>query len=261
MATAPDAETDRGVPPELLAGRVVLVTGGAHGLGRDLVLGLADAGAAVAVVDRTGTAAVVDAITSAGRPAVGVDGPFETRDDASAVFAVAVAALGPLDAVIHASVDPGALVAAPIVATDDTEWDLRCEAPLRAALACAQAAFDRLGDRGGRLLFVTPTVSLTGAAELIPYTTALEGIRALAKSAARQWGTHRITVNCVAPPLELLAADGRAAPEPMIGEPALGREPDGRIDVAGVVAWLAGPDAACVTGMTVVVDGGIVMAP
>ena len=68
-------------------------------------------------------------------------------------------------------------------------------------------------------------------------------------------------MNCVAPPLELVAADGRGAPEPTVGDPALGRAPDGRVDVAAVVAWLAGPGAGFVTGLTVTVDGGIVMAP
>lgn len=256
-----DGDIDRAVITTPLTGRVVLVTGGGRGLGRDLALGLGDAGAAVGVVDRDATAPVAEAITDAGRPAVAFDGPLRTRDEAATAFAAVVDALGPLDAVVHAAVDPEALVPGRIRQTSDSDWDRRCEAPLRAALACAQAMFTQCQSRGGRLVFVTPTASLTGAAGLVAYTTALEGIRALAKSAARQWGSHSITVHCVAPPLELLAADGRGAPEPTVGEPALGRTQDGRLDVAPVVAWLAGPAAGSVTGLTVIVDGGIVMAP
>lgn len=261
MATTSDGDTDRPVALPLPAGRVVLVTGAARGLGRDLALGLADAGAGVGAVDRGGTGPVAELIADTGHLAVGVDAPTQTREEASTAFAAVVDALGPLDAVVHAAVDGDALVAALIADTADADWERRCEAPLRAALACAQAAFMQWRERGGQLVFVTPTVSMTGAATLVPYTTALEGIRALAKSAARQWATCSITVNCVAPPLELLAADGRGAPEPTVGVAAFGRVPDGRLDVAPVVAWLAGPAAGRVTGLTITVDGGIVMAP
>jgi 3-oxoacyl-[acyl-carrier protein] reductase len=103
---------------------------------------------------------------------------------------------------------------------------------------------------------VTPTAGLTGQAGLVPYVTAVEGIRAMAKSAARQWGRDRITVNCVAPPIELMV-EGHDAPA---GGP-LGRAPSARQDVAAAIALLAGDQAAFVTGATIVVDGGIVMAP
>src|SRR5262249_28986795 len=167
-------------------------------------------------------------------------------------------ALGPVDVVVHALVDPAAAVARPIAETDQEAWDARGEAGIRSALACAQAAFTELRDRGGRLVFVTPTVALTGAVGLVPYVTALEGIRALAKSAARQWGRYDITANCVAPPVGLVAADADA---PGIAEPALGRMPDARRDVAPVIALLVADAGHFVTGSTVAVDGGVVMAP
>jgi len=214
----------------VLAGRVVLVTGGGSGIGEAIALGLGDAGATVAVLD----------------------GPIASREDADLAFA---AAPGRLDAVVHALVDPDALVAAPLAETDPTSWDARCEALLRAALWCCQAAHDALRERGGRIVFVTPTVGLTGGAGLVPYATAVEGMRALAKTAARQWGGQGIAVNCVAPPVELVGA----ASGPDVAVPALGRLPDARTDIAPVVATLVGD--VFVTGTTVVVDGGMVMAP
>jgi len=217
----------------VLAGRVVLVTGGGSGIGEAIALGLRDAGATVGIFD----------------------GPIASRADANGAFSEVAEANGPLDAVVHALVDPAALVATPLEETDPASWDERCEALLRTALWCCQAAHDALRERGGRIVFVTPTVGLTGGAGLVPYATAVEGMRALAKTAARQWGGQGIAVNCVAPPVELVGA----ASGPDVAVPAFGRLPDARTDVAPVVATLVGD--AFVTGTTLVVDGGMVMAP
>jgi 3-oxoacyl-[acyl-carrier protein] reductase len=214
----------------VLAGRVVLVFGGGGGIGREIALGLDDAGATAAAAD----------------------GPIASRDDARRAIA---AAGGPFDAIVYALVDPDALVAAPLADMGEPTWETRCDAVLRTALWCTQAAHDVFSEGGGRLVLVTPTVGLTGGAGLVPYATAVEGVRGLAKSAARQWGQRQIAVNCVAPPVELVGA----ARGPDVAAPALGRLPDARADVAPVVAMLvAGP---FVTGTTTVVDGGMVMAP
>jgi NAD(P)-dependent dehydrogenase (short-subunit alcohol dehydrogenase family) len=84
----------------------------------------------------------------------------------------------------------------------------------------------------------------------------------MAKSAARQWGEWGLTVNCVAPPVELMAPAGGTPPAGLaLAERALGRGPDRRTDVAPVVALLAADAAHFVTGATIPVDGGSVMAP
>jgi 3-oxoacyl-[acyl-carrier protein] reductase len=169
-------------------------------------------------------------------------------------FDAAVAASAPIDVVVYAPVV--APDAQSIADTSEDEWDARGEAQLRGGLAACQRAFAHLRDRGGRIIMITPTAGLIGEAGFVPIATASAGLRSLAKVAARQWGEHRITVNCVAPSLALL---GAAVPDP-VDPPALGRAATLE-DLARTIAVLAGDGAGSITGATIPVDGGVVMLP
>jgi 3-oxoacyl-[acyl-carrier protein] reductase len=160
------------------------------------------------------------------------------------------------DALVHVP-DLTATIRTPVAALTEEEWDGRGEALLRVALHDCQRAHDAMRDRGGRIVLVTPTVGLVGAEGLAPFAMAVEGMRTLAKAAARQWGTLGITANCVAPSLDVFGirhdADGSVAP-------ALGRVPT-LDELVAVVVALLGAAGASVTGTTIPVDGGVVMAP
>jgi 3-oxoacyl-[acyl-carrier protein] reductase len=160
------------------------------------------------------------------------------------------------DALVHVP-DLAAVVPAPLLDLDEAAWVARGEELLHVALRDCQRAHAGMREHGGRIVLVTPTVALTGADGLVPYAMAAEGIRTLAKAAARQWGSLGITANCVAPSLDVFGirhdADGSVAP-------ALARFPTLQ-DLVTVIAALLGETGAIVTGMTVTVDGGVVMAP
>jgi NAD(P)-dependent dehydrogenase (short-subunit alcohol dehydrogenase family) len=221
----------------LLEGRVALVTASRDGIGHELALGLEDAGATVATT-----------------------GQLATRAAVARGFATAADVYGRVDLVVHAHTDPDALTVAELAATDESAWERRCEALVRQAFWVAQSAHAAFAGRGGHLVFVTPTVGLSGAIGLAPYASAVEAVRALAKGAARQWGEAGIRVNCVAPPVEIVLPEAGVT-GPWLAPVALGRTPDARTDVAPAVALLSAEAAHFVTGTTLVVDGGIVMAP
>jgi 3-oxoacyl-[acyl-carrier protein] reductase len=140
-------------------------------------------------------------------------------------------------AVLRVGCEGEALNPVPLIDTDESEWRRRCESVVLDALHRAQEAHASFGGDGGRIIFVMPSVSLMGTAGLAPLAAALEGVRALAKSAARQWADRGITVNCVVGDLD--RAD----------------------EIAGVVGLLSSEAAGAITGQTIVVDGGALMLP
>jgi NAD(P)-dependent dehydrogenase (short-subunit alcohol dehydrogenase family) len=213
----------------MLDGRVVVITGDRFGLAAHL----AAAGAVVS----------------------SLSAPFVPPADVAAAFADVAATHGRIDVVVHAHFPPSLLATRRLADLIERDW-ARSEALLAAALFVCQAAFTHMREHGGRIILVTPTAGLVGEAGFTPIATATEGMRSLAKAAARQWGEHGITVNCVAPSLELL---GAALPR-SVNPPALGHAAT-VADLARTIVMFAGDTAAAVTGATIPVDGGVTMLP
>jgi 3-oxoacyl-[acyl-carrier protein] reductase len=163
------------------------------------------------------------------------------------------------DCVVYVCGDVDAAVLGALDDLDAAAWDRRGEQVLRDALTALQDAHRALSSTGGRIVLVAPTAGIPGAPGLVPFVTAVEGVRAMVKSAARQWGAAGIAVNTVLVPIELLAP-ATAGATSYLPPPALGEVPT-VADVAGAVVAFADPDRHGVTGTTVVVDGGSVMAP
>ena len=245
-----------------LGGRVAGITGADQPLGRGLALALGDAGAGVALVGDAGALAPLTAeLESRNRRAVAVEARVGEREALERAFATAADELGgPVRIVVHAAVPAVAFERVAFEDVDDARWDAVWEGTMTAALAVLQASFTHLRGSGGRVVFVTPTVSMSGAPGLVAYAAAMEGQRLLAKSAARQWGPDGITVNCLAPAPEHVPI-GVASSEVSLAPPALGGPGDAETDLGPVVVFLASDDAHFLTGETLCADGGVWMAP
>jgi NAD(P)-dependent dehydrogenase (short-subunit alcohol dehydrogenase family) len=245
-----------------LAGRVAVITGADQPLGHGLALAVAHHDAAVALVgDEPGLAPVADEITRRGGHAAVFSATLTERDTVAAAFAAASETFGaPVTGVVHTAINPIAYQPTDFVDVDDERWDDVWEQTMRAALAMLQASFGSLRGHDGRVVFVGPTVSMSGAERLVPYTTALEGQRLLAKSAARQWGPDGITVNCVAVAPEQVPI-GVSSTATSLAPAALGGPGDPERDLGPVVVFLLGDGGHFVTGTTLSVDGGVWMAP
>lgn len=156
---------------------------------------------------------------------------------------------GAVDAVVHVVTDPDRLAERTVGSMDVDEWNRRCDGVLERAIGAAQDAYGRMHERGGRLVFVVPSVGLTGAAGLAPVAAAAEGVRSLSKTAARQWGEHGITTACVA----------RRVAGPVVAISSLDEPSDD--ELADAVAVLVTDELRAATGTTLVLDGGTILVP
>ncbi|HVA03700.1 MAG TPA: SDR family oxidoreductase [Acidimicrobiales bacterium] len=236
---------DRGSVLSGPRGPAVAVVGADTRAGAELAAGLDELGAAVGRLD-----------------VAALDG----RAEFAAALDASAERLGGLDGVVVASVGTPPTLSGAVAELEPDAWTARVEIPLHRTLVCFHGALGALRAVGGSMVLLVPTLSLVGAAGYGPWAAVTEGQRALAKAAARAWGSHAITVNCVAVPGALLtpANDGDRGGfglhRPGQPPPAFGR-PQMRVEVSGVVHSLLSPAWRPVTGATVAVDGGVWMTP
>ncbi|WP_137181629.1 SDR family NAD(P)-dependent oxidoreductase [Roseomonas sp. AR75] len=250
-----------------LFANTVLVTGAdSHGIGRAVALGLAKAGADVAVHwyrDRAKADDLAAQIAALGRRAVLVHADMGDAAAARAAVVQADEALGGLGILVC---NAAHIQRKPFLEITDADWDAVHGVNLRGYFACAQTAAQRMVRRGGggRIVMVSSINQAHASPDLAHYVASKGGVMMLARSMALELAPHGITVNCVAPGTietdinrHMLAdAEFRArklAPVPL----ARAGTPE---DVAGAVVYLAGKGAGYVTGSTITVDGGLTIA-
>jgi NAD(P)-dependent dehydrogenase (short-subunit alcohol dehydrogenase family) len=231
--------------------RIVLVTGGSRGIG------LACARRFAALGDRV-------AVTYRSSPPP--DGFFAVRcdvtdnDQVDAAFAAVEEEFGgPVEVLVsNAGITRDTL----LLRMSEDDFTAVVDANLTAAYRVTKrAARGMLKARSGRIVFVSSVVGLLGQAGQANYAASKSGLVGFARSVARELGSRGITANVVAPgPVEtdMTAALGDEKLAELVGVVPLARmaSPD---EIAGTVAFLAGPDAAYITGAVIPVDGGLGM--
>ncbi|OBH94837.1 SDR family oxidoreductase [Mycobacterium sp. E2733] len=147
----------------------------------------------------------------------------------------------------------------PLTTIGEVDWRRLAEQPMRQTLTALQRSHASMCGRGGRIVLIVPTIGMSGAVDLVPYTTAIEGIRAMAKSAARQWAPQ-IVVNMIAVPAHLFAPTLSGTTSHLTAA-AVSDEHRPIETIVETTRFLLSDAVTHLVGATIVADGGSVMSP
>ncbi len=244
-----------------LAEQVALVTGAGRGIGRTIALALAEHGADVVINDvveenaRTAAAQVEEL----GREAMVAIADVTSETQVQEMVESVMARFGRIDILVN---NAGITHDNLLIRMSEEQWDAVLSVNLKGAFLCTKAVSrPMLKARSGRIINIASVVGLTGNAGQANYSASKGGLIALTKTTAQELASRGITANAVAPGFietemtDKLPPDAR---EQMLARVPLGRAGQAE-DVANAAVFLAGPDAAYVTGQVLTVDGGMVM--
>ena len=256
-------------------GRIVLITGAARGIGAATARRLAAGGARLVLADVDGVG-VEKLATELGGVAVRAD--VRSAGDVARMVDEPYRRWGRLDVLFN---NAGVIRVQPLLEVTEPEWDRVLGINLKAVFFVLQAAARRMKEQPpmagselrGKLIQTASIAGYRGGSPLLaPYNASKAGVISLTRTAAQVLAPDKITSNCVCPGAVDTAmweqidreigelhgwAPGEAWKKRIAGIP-LGR-PETPDDVAGVVAFLAGPDSDYMTGQAIKVDGGMVM--
>ena len=240
-----------------LSNKIALVTGGSRGIGAGIAKRLAADGASVAITYTNGSkaaASVVKEIECLGGKAIAIQADASDAKAAVAAVEKTIATFGRLDVFVN---NAGTAIPKPFLETTLEELDRVIDLNFRGALIATQAALRHMRD-GGRIIMIGSCVGermMTPG--LVAYAATKGAIKMFTQGLAREVGGRGITVNNIQPgPIDtdLNPSAGEWA-TPQIANTALNRY--GHVEeIAAMVAFVAGPEAAYITGANLTVDGG-----
>lgn len=243
-----------------LGGRVAVVTGASSGIGREIALALASAGAAVVLVAR-GIASLEDtrgAIEAAGGRAACVSCDLAKREALASCAAAGAGAFGAPDILVNAA---GINPRKPMAEVTGADWDATLAVNLDAPFFLAQKLAPAMVAKGwGRIINIASLQSVRAFANGAPYGASKGGVMQLTRAQAEAWSRHGVNANAIAPGFFPTALTAPVVNDPQKWQANADKTFAGRngslADLHGTAIYLASRASDYVTGQTIFVDGG-----
>lgn len=242
-----------------LKGRVALVTGASKGLGRSIAIGLAEAGASVALLSRTRVdlEKVASEIRAIGEQALVVPADVTRPAQVATVVDEVVTRLGGLDILVHSA---GGSLRKPVLDLTDDEWDRVIASNLTSTFVmCRAVGRVMLKREGGSIINISSSAGLRGRPMNAPYSAAKAGVINLSRALAMEWA-RKVRVNVLAPgrfltPLTESEMNDEEQYAAFVKQVPLGRigQPD---ELKEIAVWLASDASSFMTGSVLTIDGG-----
>ncbi|MEK7671039.1 MAG: 3-oxoacyl-[acyl-carrier-protein] reductase [Bacteroidota bacterium] len=246
----------------VLDNSVALVTGGGRGIGKAIVIALADAGAKVAFTYKSSAAAadeLVKELSGKGHTVRAYQSDAVSTTSAADIVNAVVKEFGRLDILVN---NAGITKDGLLMRMSEEDWDAVLDNNLKSVYNYTKAACrTMMSQRSGKIINITSIVGVTGNAGQANYSASKAGIIGFTKSIAKELGSRNIAVNAVAPGYvetdmtNKLNEDQKKALAELV---PLKRAAQAH-EIASVVKFLASPDANYITGQVICVDGGMTM--
>jgi 2,4-dienoyl-CoA reductase [(3E)-enoyl-CoA-producing], peroxisomal len=244
---------------DVLAGRVVLVTGGGTGITGGVARALAEAGASVALISRKleHLQPAADAINDNGGKAIAFVADVRQPEQVEQAVAATVEHFGKLDIVVNGAAGNFLCKAEEL---SPNGFGTVVDIDLKGTFNVCRAAFAQLKEHRGQILNISATLHYLGTPMQLHVSAAKAGVDALTRNLAVEWGRHGIRVNAIAPgPIEDTEGMKRLVPEPIKErlKKSIPLRRFGRIeDIEKAAVFLCSDAASFVNGVVLVVDGG-----
>ncbi len=239
---------------------VIVVSGGASGIGAETCARLASEGARIVIADLNADQAQARAATiiEAGGHAIGLACDITSPDQCDAVAQAAIDTFGRLDGVVNCA---GISKPHDSVSLPPADWARMVDVQLNGAFYFVQACAKRMMDSGGAIVFITSTNAEAAFPRRAAYCCAKAGVAMLTKVLAIEWAEKGIRVNAVGPAYVATEMTQRNIAAGNVNEAQIkARIPLGRlakpVDVADAVSFLLSDKASFITGHSLYVDGG-----